>query len=288
MVNYKATLRYDGTKFFGFQTQKGPRILTIQDGIQSVLSKIFNNPVKIFVAGRTDTGVHATGQVINFKVEREMSPKRLQIALNGLLDRAISVSDVAIVDPDFHAGHNAKCRKYLYILDNSPNPDALKRNRAYWHPYRLDIESMKEAIKQFEGEHDFSRFAKGNREVEKARRKIISTEIRTSEDFDSFKLKGEHTGQNSFKSDKLQKENSGIISAIKDITILSNHLIFFHFKGLSFLHSMVRLMVGNLIEVGKGKLSPDDIGRMLIPDYSVISHASKVPGMGLYLVGVEY
>lgn len=247
MVNYKVTLRYDGTDFSGFQTQKNPRVRTIQDEIQSVLSRIFNKPVKIFVAGRTDTGVHATGQVINFKVEREMSPERLQKALNGLLEDDVSVSDVAIADPDFHAGHNAKCRKYLYILDNSPLPDALQRNRTYWYPYRLDVDGMKEAIKRFEGEHDFSRFAKNIKEIENTRRKIISVEVKTSA-----------------------------------------HLIFFYFEGLSFLHSMVRLMVGNLIEVGKGKLSPDDIEKMLLPDYSVISHATNVPGKGLYLVGVEY
>jgi len=299
MVNYKATISYDGTQFSGFQTQKTPGVYTVQDKIQSVLSRIFNKPMKINGAGRTDTGVHALGQVINFKAEREMSPKNLQKALNGLLDDAVSVLDVEIADPDFHARYSAKSRKYLYIVDNSSYPNALTRNRTYRYPYRLDLNAMKQAIKLFEGEHDFRRFAKGVKEIENTRRSIISAEIITSSDIEnsyatsfppSFegRLRGRVNKTKENRSGKTLKENQKIISAINKVILPSNRLIFFYFKGLSFLHSMVRLMVGNLIEVGKGNLTHENIGKMLKSDNSVISRALNVPGKGLYLVGVDY
>lgn len=278
MENYKITLAYDGSPFSGFQTQKNPDILTIQDEIQQVLSRIFGSPIKIYAAGRTDAGVHALQQVINFPAEKKMDLRVLHRAMDGLLHRAISVASVEIVPPDFHARYSAKSRSYIYVLDNSPHPDAFLRNRAFWYPHRLDVDKMKETVAYFLGEHDFSRFAKNIKDVDNPRRTVAEAGIITWE------------GLEPGNQEDVQKENkkSAIINPLKRIFLPSRNFIFFRFKGQSFLHSMVRLMVGNLIETGKEKMKPEEIKAMLEPGSTVDSKATNIPGRGLYLVEVEY
>jgi len=278
MANYKLVIQYDGTPFSGFQAQKNQSNPTIQDEIQGVLSQIFNKPIKVITAGRTDAGVHAIGQVINFHVKKEMPLPSLLRALNSLLHEAVSVSSVEIAPPDFHSRYSAKSRKYVYILDTSPHPSALWRNRTYWHPRPLDIKKMKEAIIHFRGEHDFSRFAKRIKDIENRRRKLIQADILSGAEIVNYF---------SIFNPNHVRISSGV-EYIRQILIPQGDFIYFYFEGQAFLHSMVRLMVGNLIEVGLGNLSPGDIKKMLEPDFSIKSNAANIPGQGLYLVGVEY
>lgn len=317
MANYKAILQYDGTPFAGFQVQSDLGLLTIQGEIQRILSQIFDAPIKIIAAGRTDTGVHAIEQVINFHAEKIIPPSILMRAINSLIHEAISISSVEIVDENFNARHCAKSRKYIYVVDNSPYPFALWRNRSYWFPHQLDIEKMKSAIKRFEGEHDFRRFAKGLGEIKNTRREIIRAEIYTSLSFFNFDSNSESVTEapcanfqetfntvltpilqtsclpseiSSYSQGHLLYRHHGMNMQTNAAQIFrcESKLIYFYFHGKSFLHSMVRIMVGCLLNIGMGKMEEEDVVKLLNPETNIPFHPQNIPGKGLYLVGVDY
>ena len=177
MERYKATIEYDGTGFSGFQVQKTPGVITVQGRLQKVLSGIFLSPVKVYGAGRTDSGVHATGQVIHFDVPRPMEPGKLARALNGLLRGQVSVSSLERVSDDFHARFDAVGRHYIYLMDNSPCPRALLKNRVWHYPLPLDLDRIRSAADHLVGRHDFSLFCKGLAEIDNPVRTIFRAEV---------------------------------------------------------------------------------------------------------------
>lgn len=257
MYTYKMTIQYDGTNFSGFQKQKRER--TIQGELEKVLEKIFNHKIKTYGAGRTDAGVHALSQVVHFKSSKLFPPEKLKKALNSLLPTDISVLNTEMADKNFHARFSAKRRKYIYIVDNSPHPHAILTNKVYWYPHQLNIQDMKKGAMYFQGTHNFSLFAKGLKEIKNT--------IRTVEVAKVFTLKE------------------------KQIEIPIPHipsLVFFYFKAPSFLHSQVRFMVSSLLEVGRGRISPEKIGQMLKDENNNPYKITNIPGRGLYLVDVEY
>ena len=294
LVNYKLTIQYDGTLFSGFQVQGDPRIVTVQGEIQKLLSMLFNSDIQISCAGRTDSGVHALGQVVSFRSEKEVDIPKLKRALNGLFRGTITVSSIELMPPRFHARFTATSRKYVYILDNSPEPQALLRNRAYWFPMPLNVEKMKQTAPLFMGRHDFTRFSKNIRDLEKPVRDLDRAEILTVGDYYDSVFSNGHSCSDPVKNspnDDLTENSTSdtsFLNYISQLLIPHRNLIFFYFEGKSFLHSMVKIMVGSLIKVGLGAMTPEDIKKMLEPDFTVKSTAVNVPGFGLYLVGVGY
>jgi tRNA pseudouridine38-40 synthase len=265
MATFKLTIEYDGTPFRGFQMQKNPEIHTIQGELQKTISSIFDIPIKIYVAGRTDTGVHALNQVIHFKTEKEFSPAQLHRALNGRLHKAISVKKVELAPETFHARHSSLARKYIYLVDNSRHPSALYKDRSYWYPRKLDLELMRRCCALLEGNHDFRLFAKNTAKVENTVRTLDVAQIYSEKDFQ--------------------------ISAPDELKTLFQprpDMLMFFFKSKSFLHSQVRIMVGNIIEVGVGNIPIGDLESMLIPDSCLSPKAVKIPGGGLYIAGIDY
>ena len=138
MRNIKLTIEYDGTNYHGWQIQ--PNAITIQAAIQDALAKITKTQTQIIGAGRTDTGVHAAGQVANFHTGSQMPPISFQRALNATLPRDIVVIDVEEVSPDFHARFSAISRTYLYTILNRAYPSARLRNNAYFFPESIDVQ----------------------------------------------------------------------------------------------------------------------------------------------------
>lgn len=162
MRNIKLTIAYDGSSFFGFQVQ--PNVPTIQGILESVLKEITKEDIEVIGAGRTDTGVHAINQVVNFKTNSKIPLERLPIALNSLLPYSIIVKDAEEVSLDFHARFSAKSRSYLYLAYNMPYPSPFLRNYAWHIKGELDIEKMKEVMHVFKGEKDFISFSKSDGE----------------------------------------------------------------------------------------------------------------------------
>ncbi|RKQ32314.1 tRNA pseudouridine(38-40) synthase TruA [Oceanobacillus halophilus] len=222
MGRLRCTLQYDGTLFNGFQIQPGQR--TVQGELEKVLAKMHKGrSVRIVASGRTDSGVHAKGQVIHFDSFQRIPGEKWKQALNAQLPSDIYINHVESVSDDFHARFNVVEKEYHYYVLNQTQPDIFKRNYVYHFPYKLDIEKMKEACRYLEGTHDFTTFSS-------AKATVKGTKVRTIYQASVW--------------------NNG--SEIE-----------FIFRGSGFLYNMVRILVSVLLDVGQGKRNPEDIPDLL-------------------------
>ncbi len=157
MPRYKVSVEYDGTDFYGWQSQKNAN--TIQGEIESVLFKLSQEKIKIYGASRTDKGVHAYGQVAHFNIEKNYELCEIQGAVNYYLKpQKICIVKIEKVDDDFHARFSAKTKQYTYKIINRITEPALLKNRAWHIKKTLDVDMMKEASSYLIGIHDFSSF----------------------------------------------------------------------------------------------------------------------------------
>ena len=244
MRNIKAVVEYDGTDYFGFQRQ--PRRRTIQGELEKALEAVMKEPVRVIGAGRTDTGVHALGQVISFKTTCGIPIERMCVALNSALRSGIVVADAEEVGPDFNARYSARWRTYEYSILNTDRPSAIS-GRFTWHvPGKLSLVAMRGAAAYLVGTHDFSAFSISRRDRKSAVRNLLALDIRKRSD-----------------------------------------VIYFVVTADGFLHSMVRKIVGTLVDVGQGRRKPDDLKTIL--DSKDRSAADKTaPARGLCLMEVVY
>lgn len=155
--NVKCEISYDGANYHGFQAQ--PRDKTVQGEIQKALYKISNKQIIITASGRTDAGVHARKQVINFNIDSNIPIKKLPIILNLLLPKDIIIKSAFEMPCDFHSRFNVKGKTYRYSIYNANTVDVFRRNYTWHYPYFLDVSAMSKASLLFLGEHDFSAFS---------------------------------------------------------------------------------------------------------------------------------
>lgn len=251
MRYFKLTIAYDGTDFHGWQMQANKP--TVQGEIVSVLCRLTQENIHLHGAGRTDAGVHALGQVASFRTQSPLSAGEFQRALNALLPPTIRVVGAEETGPDFSARWSAKGKIYRYRLYRGKVVPPMLWRYVLHYPFPLDEEAMRDAAARFVGMHDFSAFAAstGSEEDDKERnmqREIFATELRRTED-------GEE--------------------------------LWFTVHGRSFLRYMVRKMVGTLLDVGRGRLKPEDIDRLYeLKDRS--KSGPTVPPQGLVMVCVEH
>lgn len=171
---------YDGSKYNGYQKQ--PNKNTIQDVLEKNLEKINSNKKVLLVAsGRTDSGVHALNQKAHFDLDIDMDTDKLKYSINKMLPNDIYVNDIIKVTDDFHARFTAKRKKYTYRI-NTGIYNPIKSNYEYQYNNYLDMEKMKDAIKNFIGEHDFTSYTKGNEDKESYIRVIYDAYIEKDED----------------------------------------------------------------------------------------------------------
>jgi len=174
MRNISLILAYDGTNYHGWQCQ--PDVVTVEETLREAVQKILDHETKVYAGARTDSGVHALGQVANFHTEKGIGHLNLTKGLNSLLPSDIRVMGASDADEDFHARYSARSKTYVYcILNDLLNSPFLSRYVLHW-PWSLDIPAVNEALKWILGEHDFSAFKKKDepyrnpvREVKKAR-----------------------------------------------------------------------------------------------------------------------
>jgi tRNA pseudouridine38-40 synthase len=161
-MRFRLLLEYDGTAYSGWQIQNGQT--TVQGEIERALEQIFGSKIKITGAGRTDTGVHARGQVAHFDIDSQIDTGKIIRSLNGILHEDIRIKDIENVSSEFHARYSAKLRQYRYNI--SRKPSALLRN-SIWHVYyRLDLNRMNAAAQYILGHHDFKSFCRAISEVD--------------------------------------------------------------------------------------------------------------------------
>ncbi len=244
MRNIKLTIEYDGKDFNGWQKQ--PNKLNIQGEIERAIKDITGEDVDLIASGRTDAGVHALGQVANFKTDSNIPVEKIPIALNTKLKRSIRILAAEEVDERFHSRYNCKKKTYKYVINNSANGTAIYRNLEYNFSQELNVDKMNEAVKYFIGEHDFKGF--------KASGTSSKSSVRTIYDAKVYK-----------NGDRVNIE----------------------LTGNGFLYNMVRIISGTLIDVGIGKILPEEV-----PDIINSKERTKagktLPPNGLYLVKVEY
>ena len=251
MRYFKLTIAYDGTDFHGWQVQTNRP--TIQGEIASVLGRLTQERVFLHGAGRTDAGVHALGQVANFKTASTLSAGEFQRALNALLPPSIRIVGCDEVGPTFHARWSARGKTYRYRIYRGKVVPPMIWRYVLHYPFPLDEEAMRDGARRFAGVHDFASFA-------------AST---GSEDDDQ-----ERTTERDIFSSELERSTDGEELA-------------FTVSGRSFLRYMVRKMVGTLLDIGRGKLQPEDIDRLYeLKDRS--KSGPTVPAQGLVMVEVRH
>lgn len=182
-MRFALGIEYIGTEYYGFQSQLHDQLPTIQEKLELAISKIANHPVAIVAAGRTDKGVHATGQVIHFDTDAKRSDYKWLLGINTYLPKDISVKWLKEVPVDFHARFSATARTYQYKIFNSPIRSALYHQRATLYHSRLDEKIMHQGAQYFLGEHDFSSFRAIGCQAKTAIRKINYFNILRQDNF---------------------------------------------------------------------------------------------------------
>jgi tRNA pseudouridine38-40 synthase len=227
--------------------QKQPDKLNIQGTIERAIETITGEKIDLNASGRTDAGVHSLGQVANFKTNSKIPIEKIPIAINTKLKKTIRIIKAEEVEERFHSRLSCKRKTYRYVINNSEFSSAIYRNLECHIPQKLDIEKMRKAAKYFEGEHDFKAF--------KASGTSSKSSVRTI-----------------YKAEVLEREDGRILIEL---------------TGNGFLYNMVRIISGTLVDVGLGKINPEDISK-IIKEEKRENAGKTLPPYGLFLVKVEY
>jgi len=195
MTRFFAQLEYQGTRYLGFQKQKNTK-KTIQSQIESALSKVANHKITTICSGRTDSGVHATNQIIHFDSKSKRSTDSWIRGANTYLPNDIAVKNIFKVENNLHARFDAKYRTYIYLIKNSLQKPAIEANNSLWIRANLNIKKMNAACKHLLGEQDFSSFRSTNCQSKTAIRNIYSAIFIQKKEYILFQIKGNAFLQN--------------------------------------------------------------------------------------------
>ena len=245
MRNIKLVIEYDGTNYHGWQVQ--PVVLTVQQLIEEKIEIMTRQRVPLIGSGRTDSGVHALGQVANFRTTANIPVEGFQKGLNSLLPRDIAIQSAEEVDFQFHAQRGARRKTYRYVILRRESPSALFRHYSWrlWGP--LDLPAMEEATRCLLGRQDFTSFQGAEADTEDPVREVFRAEW--------------SAGEPGF--------------------------LHFTIEADGFLKHMVRNIVGTLVEVGKGRSSPERFQQILAAR-DRRQAGMTAPPQGLFLVEVKY
>jgi len=285
MRNLRLLISYDGTDFYGWQRQ--PNLPTIQECLESAIEQILGAKAAICGSGRTDAGVHALNQVANFHTDCRIPCQNLMKALNDCLPPAVRIRDAREVAEQFHARYAACSKTYRYRILQAPVCSPFLCRFVWHYPIPLDAERMASAAKYFEGEHDFASFAAVEGGTEEA---IPADDAGVG----SPSLGGgDHPGAptplrvpvpdgRATETDTVRR-----ILTSRILRRARTSMLIYEVTGNGFLHHMVRNMVGTLAEVGRLKLEPGEIRRILAAHRRTAA-GPTAPAQGLCLVRVEY
>lgn len=226
--------------------QKQPNKLNIQGEIERAIGEITGEEIELIASGRTDAGVHSLGQTANFKTNSNIEIEKFPIAINSKLKQSIVIQSAEEVEERFHSRYSVKSKKYRYTINNSKYGSAIYRDFEYHFPIKLNVEDMKKAAKEFEGEHDFKAFKASGTSSKSSVRTIYKAEV-----------------------------------------IENNDRIYIELTGSGFLYNMVRIISGTLLDVGIGKIKPEEIAS-IIESKERTKAGKTLPARGLCLVEVTY
>ncbi len=247
MSRMRMTIAYDGTGFSGFAENLNVR--TVAGELKGALATILRQPVNLIVAGRTDAGVHAWGNVVHFDVESEPDVAALQRNLNHMLGPAIAIRSAAMAAPGFHARYSAVARRYRYTVLNRPAPDPFRATTSWHVPQPLDVPAMRLACDPLIGQHDFASFCRVPKRI----------------------------------------PDASLVRVVYDARWLDlgDGIVRFDIEASSFCQQMVRAIVGTMVQVGLGQRRAGEVAAILrARDRSVADRVA--PARGLCLWEVEY
>jgi tRNA pseudouridine38-40 synthase len=247
--NIKLVLEYDGTDFVGWQRQPNGR--SVQGEIEKALLQLIQEKVNVIGAGRTDSGVHARGQVANFRSNSDMDIKQINRGLVAIIPEDVSIVSLEETSLDFHARYSAKSRTYSYLITTSPS--ALLRKYSWFVKYSLDVKLLEQCAASFVGVHDFEYFCKDDSDV-----------------------------------------NNFMCNVSQSFWTFNQNILRFQIQANRFLHSMVRLLMGTMIDVARGYISIDVVDSIFInqdrskPGFGSKRSGQVAPAKGLILESIQY
>jgi len=219
--NIKLTIEYDGTGYHGWQIQ--PNCKTIQAILEEKIGVVTGEKVSLVASGRTDAGVHALGQVANFRTSSRIPTEDMGRAVNSLIPGDIAIREVEEISEDFHARFSAKSKLYEYRILNRPVPSPMERNFSWHISRKLELNKMRQAAEVLLGKHDFSSFRSAHSDNFNPVRTLMIVEIRRRR----------------------------------------NRIVTIRMRANAFLKQMARNIVGTLVSVGKNKINPEDLKAIL-------------------------
>ena len=245
MRNILLELSYKGTNYKGFQRQKNTQE-TIENYLANAIKNVFCEDVKITASGRTDAGVHALKQCVNFQTSKNIQTQNIPRALNTYLPQDIRVKIAKEVDENFSARFSAKKKTYLYVVRQGEIASPILWDMVANYTYKLDEQKIDDCVKKFVGKHNFKAFASSDTDVKDFNRTIYNFTFQKKDNFLIFKI-----------------------------------------TGNGFLYNMVRIIIGTILDIARGKLDIDIIDKMFeTGDRSIGGKTAKTNG--LYLYDVEY
>jgi len=277
-VRWRLKVAYDGSAFHGFAAQQGQR--TVSDALTTALARITRTTVSLACAGRTDSGVHALGQVVHFDLPGGLSagldPEAVVRSCNSQLGPAIVVRDAEIAPAGFDARHSALARRYRYLVVNAPVADPLLAGLSWHVGDPLDLRSMAAASDALLGEHDFRAFCRrvpGTSPADPINRRVIDAR------WTRLHAASGPTGPGT--------RRTGLPEAAPALVPAVGTLLAFEIEANAFCHQMVRSLVGTLVDVGRGRKRASDL--MWILRSTDRQQASQpAPPQGLTLMAVRY
>ncbi|MEX0718967.1 MAG: tRNA pseudouridine(38-40) synthase TruA [Planctomycetaceae bacterium] len=296
MPNLRLTLAYDGAAYVGWQVQ--PNGVSVQSVVERAIHRLTGEECRVLAAGRTDSGVHALGQVANFHTNSMIPVEKFVGGLQRFLPDDVIVRDVREVPAEFHATYSAKRKRYRYVIHNSRIADPFLRRYAWRFGGTLDAAAMHAAAQALLGTHDFRAFESQWPNKATSVRTVLEATVRRvacwapwstasgrrepaggaaekdAADFSSFSNTG--GGPGSYGTHRGA-----------DAPRSPDEFVVFDIVADGFLYNMVRAILGTLVEVGRGKWTADDVRRILAAGDRDQS-GDTAPACGLYLVRVDY
>ena len=244
-------LEYDGPRFNGFQKQKSAKEITVQEKLEAVISRILREEITLVAAGRTDSGVHAKGMVVSFSSSNSIpNYHKFLVSVNGLVGGSVSALAGREMPEKFHARFSCTEREYEYKILNSKTPHPLLSERALWFKNKIDFNRLQKEAETLHGKHDFAGFTK---------KSVLETYNSTERQITKIEVKRDEELKNLFK-----------------IVI----------RGTGFLHNMVRIIVGTLLDIARGRLTSNILDILKTHDRT---HAGiTLPPYGLYFLRAYY
>ncbi|WP_346725446.1 tRNA pseudouridine(38-40) synthase TruA [Leptospira yasudae] len=248
-INYALLVEYDGLCFNGFQTQKD--LPSIQENLEKAATILLREEIAISGAGRTDTGVHARGMMVNFKTTKTVQNfSKFLLSMNAITDPGLSILSMMEMDEQFDSRFSCSSREYEYLILNTKYPRPTWKNRAFWYQHKIDVPRLEAELELLKGEHDFRSLAKvASMKNRSAVRTILDTGLERSAEFDG--------------------------------------LLKIRIRANGFLHNMIRILTGTLLEIANGKRQDTNVLDIISSKDRTIAGIT-LPPHGLYFIRAYY